>query len=125
MPVDLEEPQRVWPAVLDQLAQNGAGAGGDLRGARPVGARRGRRCEIGFPADATFNKRKAEAPEQARAAGRGAARRSPASDCSPAYVLLDGERRRRGGRAAAEAEEIDEEELLERLKSEFDAEEVS
>ena len=45
----------------------------------------------------------------------------------PAYVLLD-EARRRPSRTDAGRradEEMDEEELLERLKSEFDAEEVS
>ena len=45
------------------------------------------------------------------------------SGLRPTYVLLDGEAP--PDTPAPGSEEIDEEELLERLKSEFDAEEVS
>ena len=71
--LDLEKLKQVWPRS-STAARDGAGAGGDLRG-RPAGrVRAARVVEIGFPADATFNKRKAEAPEQAGAGGGGAAR---------------------------------------------------
>ena len=78
--------------------------------------------EVGFPADITFNKRKAEAPDKRDtvvAALGGCAGEAAAPD----YVVL------RGGTAGdagpAGAMQIDEDELVERLKSEFDAEEVS
>ena len=45
------------------------------------------------------------------------------SGCGPAYVLLDGEPAVSEEEAAVEAE-IDHEALVEKLKSEFDAEEV-
>ena len=43
----------------------------------------------------------------------------------PTYVLLDGEAPAPAAPAAAADDSLDNEELLERLKSEFDAEEVS
>ena len=106
----------------DKLRQTAPALGGDLRG-RPAGcgSTRGAGLTIGFPADHTFNKRKAEAPEkrelmadalEAVLAERAAARRTSA--------------RRRGGarRARRPRREVDHDALVEKLKSEFDAEEV-
>jgi hypothetical protein len=72
---------------------------------------------IGFPAGSTFNKRKAEAAEH-RERFTEALRAIVGEQLRPVYVLLDSE-------SGTESEEMDEEELLERIKSEFDAEEVS
>jgi hypothetical protein len=67
--------------------------------------------------DKTFNKRKAEAAEH-RERFTEALRTIVGERLRPVYVLLDGE-------SVPEPEEqLDEEELLERIKSEFDAEEV-
>jgi len=77
---------------------------------------------IGFPRDMTFNKKKADSPERrdtlaaAFAAVTGVGLR-------PTFVILEGEAP--PDTPAPGSEEIDEEELLRRLKSEFDAEEVS
>ncbi len=74
---------------------------------------------VGFPSTATFNKRKAEAVEQ-RERFAEALRSIVGGHLRPVYVLLDGE-----AHPAAAEEALDEDELLEKLKSEFDAEEVS
>jgi hypothetical protein len=85
---------------------------------------------IGFPPDQPFNKRKAESPD----------RRQELIDAfvavigepvAPTYVLLEEDEAAAPATApppdtpAPGSGEIDEDELLERLKSEFDAEEVS
>ena len=125
--LDLEKLKRVWPAVLESCARRRRRWRRLFEGARPVGVRRrGAWSRSAFPPSATFNKRKAEAPEQRERCAdgaRGGHRRDAAADLRPA-------RRRGATPAAAEAPaagamRVDEEELLERLKSEFDAEEVS
>ena len=119
--LSLEEIQRVWPAVLHKLHETAPALAGALEGARPVSFEEGV-LEVGFPPDMTFLKRNADSPEKrdtvaaAFAAVTGVGLR-------PTYVLLDGEAP--PDTPAPGSEEIDEEELLERLKSEFDAEEVS
>lgn len=118
--LSLEEIQRVWPAVLHKLAETVPALAATLEGARPVSFGEDG-LEVGFPPDMTFNKKKADSPERrdtvaaAFAAVTGVGLR-------PVYVVLDGEAP--PDTPAPGSEEIDEEELLERLKSEFDAEEV-
>jgi DNA polymerase-3 subunit gamma/tau len=121
-PLDLERMVRLWPAVLDQMRQSGSAMLSALfEEARPVGVdRESAVLRIGFPASATFNKRKAEAAEQ-RERFSEALRTVIGERLRPVYVMLDGEPAEEGGGA----EEVDEAALLERLKSEFDAEEVS
>ncbi len=80
----------------------------------------GDELRIGFPADKTFNKRKAEDPER-REVVAAAFEAMLGERFRPAYVLLDGEEAPPGSGAA---EPLDEAELVERIKSEFDAEEV-
>ncbi|HVC08155.1 MAG TPA: DNA polymerase III subunit gamma/tau [Solirubrobacterales bacterium] len=120
--VDLERIARLWPAVLDQLRQSSAPALAALfEGARPVGVdREESTLTVGFPASATFNKRKAEAPDKRELAA--AALEAVAGErLRLVYVVLDGEA---AAEAAAGEERMDEDQLVERLKSEFDAEEV-
>ncbi len=120
-PVDLERIHRLWPAVLDQLRQAGAPALAALfEGASPVGVdREEATLTVGFPTSATFNKRKAEAPEKRQQLGE-ALLAVTAERLRPLYVVLNAE----AAEAAAGEERIDEDQLLEHLKSEFDAEEV-
>jgi hypothetical protein len=77
--------------------------------------------KVGFPAEFTFNKRKAEAPEK-RDLMADAIESVLGERIKPAYVLLDGEA------APEETEasegEIDHDALMEKLKSQFDAKEV-
>ncbi len=84
--------------------------------------------EISFPAGATFNKRKAETQEQRERVAE-ALQAVTGQSLKPTYVLADEDAAPEpAAEAAAPAErdeKMDEAELLERLKSEFDAEEVS
>ena len=126
-PGDLAQVQHIWPAVLGKLAEKAPALAATFDGARPI-AFAGDDLTIGFPPDQPFNKRKAESPDR-RQALIDAFTAVTGGPVAPLYVLLE------EGEAAAAApppdtsapgsEKIDEDELLERLKSEFDAEEVS
>ena len=117
----LDEIQRVWPAVLQKLAETAPALAATFEGARPVSfGEEG--LQVGFPAEMTFNKKKADSPER-RDTVAAAFAAVTGQGLRPTYVLLDGEAP--PDTPAPGSEEIDEEELLERLKSEFDAEEVS
>jgi hypothetical protein len=74
---------------------------------------------VGFPPSAAFNKRKAEAPE-ARDRLADAVQTIVGERLRPVYVLLDAED---VADVAGEKRELSEEELIARLKDEFDAEE--
>ncbi len=119
--LSLEEIQRVWPAVLQKLGETAPALAATFDGARPVSYDESG-LQIGFPAEMTFNKKKADSPERrdtlaaAFAAVTGVGLR-------PAYVMLEGEAP--PDTPAPGSEDVDEDELLERLKSEFNAEEVS
>ncbi len=120
-PLDLEAIQRAWPAVLLKLGEKAPALVATFEGARPVGVD-GDVVEIAFPTDRTFNKRKAESPDR-RDAVTAAFEAVAGRPLKPSYVLFEGEAP--PDTPAPGSEEIDEDELLERLKSEFDAEEVS
>lgn len=119
--LSLDEIQRIWPTVLQKLSETAPALAATFDGARPVSYGEDG-LQIGFPAEMTFNKKKADSPDRrdtlaaAFAAVTGVGLR-------PTYVMLDGEAP--PDTPAPGSEEIDEEELLERLKSEFNAEEVS
>ncbi|HET7177529.1 MAG TPA: hypothetical protein VFI63_02465, partial [Solirubrobacterales bacterium] len=115
----LEKITRVWPAVLDRLRESAPALAATFEGARPV-ALEGDELRIGFPADKTFNKRKAEDPER-REVVAAAFEAVLGERFRPAYVLLDGEE---APPVSGAAEPLDEAALVERIKSEFDAEEV-
>jgi DNA polymerase-3 subunit gamma/tau len=116
----LEETQRVWPAVLDHLLKSAPALAATFEGARPVGLDE-QGLRIGFPANATFNKKKAEAPEK-RAKLVEALDSVTGQRLQLHYVLLDGGDEEAEEKTAEEG--VDHEALVERLKSEFDAEEV-
>lgn len=77
--------------------------------------------QVGFPPDMTFNKRKADSSDR-RDTVAAAFAAVTGTGLRPSYVLLEGEAP--PDTPAPGSDEIDEEQLLERLKSEFDAEEV-
>jgi len=119
----LEDVIRVWPAVLEKLAESAPALAASFDGARPVELGE-EGLVIAFPADKTFAKRKAESPERrddvAAAFGAVCGRA-----LRPTYVLAEpeeGEEELAPG--AAPGPRLGEEELVERIKSEFDAEEV-
>jgi len=120
--LDIEQIVRVWPSVLDQLLQTAPALAATFEGARPVGVdAEERSLTIGFPADHTFNKRKAEAPDK-REQMAAALETVLGEKLRPVYAVLDGEDAGSDGDAAEEP--VDHAALVEKIKSEFDAEEV-
>jgi DNA polymerase-3 subunit gamma/tau len=119
--IDLERVAGLWPAVLDQVRQSGSELlSAVFAAARPLAVDAERAVlEVGFPPSAAFNKRKAEA-EGNREQLAEAVRAIVGESLRPVYVLIDGDdaEAANGGEPA-----ISEEELVERIKAEFDAEE--
>jgi DNA polymerase-3 subunit gamma/tau len=127
--IDLDQLKHLWPSILDQLSKTAPALAAFFEEARPVGFDTAENVvEISFPANATFNKRKAETPENRERVAESLATVTGQA-LKPTYVLLDVESEElapaEAPAPAAKDEGLDEEELLERLKSEFDAEEVS
>ncbi|MCO5314916.1 MAG: DNA polymerase III subunit gamma/tau [Solirubrobacterales bacterium] len=119
-PFDLERLIRIWPAVLDALGASAPGpVASYFEGTRPVSAGDGR-IEVGFPAEAAFNRRNADKPERRQKLVE-AVRAVVGADAKLTFITLD------GGSAsppAAVEDRLTEEELVARVKSEFNAEEV-
>jgi hypothetical protein len=118
--LSFEEITRIWPAVIEKLRETSPALAATFDGARPVGIDE-EGLEIGFPAELTFNKRKAEAKDK-REQMTEALVAVTGTQLSPRYVLLDGEEH--PAPAEAGGEDVDHETLVEKLKSEFNAEEV-
>jgi DNA polymerase-3 subunit gamma/tau len=115
--------ERFWPAVLQKLSETAPALAATFEGARPTSFD-GAGLQIGFPAEMTFNKKKADSPERrdtlaaAFAAVTGVGLR-------PTFVVLSEEDAPAPSDTPAPgSDEIDEDEVLERFKSEFNAEEV-
>jgi DNA polymerase-3 subunit gamma/tau len=125
---NLDQVKRIWPTVLDKLAEKAPALAATFDGAGPI-AFEGDDLTIGFPADQPFNKRKAESPDR-RQALVDAFTEVTGGPVAPLYVLLEEDAPAPTPAAppdtpAPGSAGIDEDELLQRLKSEFDAEEVS
>jgi hypothetical protein len=110
----------MWPAVIHKLGETSPALAATFEGARPISLD-DEGLKVGFPAEFTFNKRKAEAPEK-RELMADAIESVLGERIKPAYVLLDGEAA--AEEESASADEIDHDALVEKLKSEFDAKEV-
>jgi DNA polymerase III subunit gamma/tau len=124
---DLAQVTRIWPLVLDKLAEKSPALSATFDGARPV-ACDDDGLEIGFPPDQPFNKRKAESPDR-RQELIAAFEAVIGEGVAPRYVMLE-ESEVAAAPPPTEAPEpgsegIDKTELLNELKSEFDAKEVS
>jgi DNA polymerase-3 subunit gamma/tau len=122
--LSLDQLVRIWPAVLDRLRQSKNPAlAAAFEGARPVSIDPAEATvTIGFPANSTFNKRKAEGPEK-REQLAAALEAVAAERLTPIYEMLDDETA--SDEHSATKEQVDTDALVERIKSEFDAEEVS
>jgi DNA polymerase-3 subunit gamma/tau len=118
-PLSLEEIQRTWPAVLEKLRETSPALAATFDGARPVSLDE-EGLQVAFPAELTFNKKKAETPEK-RELMADAIEAVLGERIKPSYVLLDGPAEPEEAPAGGE---IDHDALVEKLKSEFDAEEV-
>ncbi|HEY1854150.1 MAG TPA: DNA polymerase III subunit gamma/tau [Solirubrobacterales bacterium] len=119
--LDLGELTRVWPGVLDELAKTAPALAATFEGARPVRVDGGV-PEIGFPVENSFNKKKAESPERREAVAVAFAA-VVGRPLKPTYVTLE-EGEPPPDVPAPGSEEIDEDAILEKVKSEFGAEEV-
>ena len=119
--IELERVTELWPAVLDRMRDSGSELLSTvLSAARPVAVDAGRRLlEVGFPPSAAFNKRKAEAQE-ARDQLADAVKAIVGERLRPVYVLLDGDE---GVEEGGGDRGLTEDELIELVRSEFDAEE--
>jgi hypothetical protein len=121
--LDLDQVVRVWPAVLDQLMQTAPALAATFEGARPVAFDAAEQAvTVGFPADHTFNKRKAEAPDKREQLAE-ALETVLGQKVRPAYDVFDGDAQPSEA-DAVENRGVDHEALVEKIKSEFDAEEV-
>ena len=88
--LDLEKLAALWPAVVEQVRESGSGLLSQiLTAARPVAVNVEEAVlDVGFPASAAFNKRKAEAAE-ARDKLADAVKTIVGERLRPVYVLLD------------------------------------
>ncbi len=121
-PIDLTYIQGFWPAVIEKLRETSPALAATFEGARPVDVDEAERIvTVGFPAENTFNKRKAEAPEK-REQMEAALESVVSEKLRPVYVVLDSETP--APEDAPSSEDIDHDALVEKLKSEFDAKEV-
>jgi DNA polymerase-3 subunit gamma/tau len=117
-PFDLPRLEQVWPAVLDSLAASDGMIASYFDGTAPVGLD-GSKLTVGFPAEAAFNRRNADRSECRQ-------------NLIAALTTVTGDRFQieygslEGGQQATdpEAEVMDEEDFVARVKSEFNAEEV-
>jgi DNA polymerase-3 subunit gamma/tau len=111
--IELERLQAVWPAVAEAVTEENGMLGAALGAARPVTVEADR-VTVAFPTDAAFVKKKAEANrELVQHALRGLTGQS----LTVAYEL-------REDAAPGGPVLLGEEELIERLRAEFAAEEV-
>jgi DNA polymerase III subunit gamma/tau len=117
--IDLERITGLWPAVVDQVRESGSELLSTVyAAARPLAVDAERAViKVGFPPSAAFNKRKAEAQAN-RERFAEAVRTIVGQRLRPVYVLLDGEE---AGEENGDPG-LSEDELIERIRSEFDAE---
>jgi DNA polymerase III subunit gamma/tau len=111
--VELEQLQAIWPAVAQAVTEENGMLGAALGAGRPV-AIEADRLTVAFPPDAAFVKKKAEAN---RELVQRAVRGLTGHTLAVAYEL-------REDALPAGPELLGEEELIERLRAEFAAEEV-
>jgi DNA polymerase-3 subunit gamma/tau len=111
--LELDRVLALWPAVGETVAEENGMLGAALGAARPVSVE-GDRLTVAFPADAAFVKKKAEAN---RELVQDALRGLTGAGLTVAYELRD-------GGPGSEPVTLDEADLIERLRSEFAAEEV-
>jgi DNA polymerase III subunit gamma/tau len=117
--LDLEKLVGLWPAVMDQVREQGSELlSHALSVARPIAVDVDQAVvQVGFPMSAGFNKRKAEAGD-ARTKVADAVNTIVGQRLRPVYVLIEGEEA-----AGPESGELSPDELFEQFKDAFDGEE--
>jgi hypothetical protein len=113
----------VWPAVVDHVRQSGSEMLSTLfEGARPIAVDSERSIvRVGFPSSAKFNKRKAEAQANVERITE-SVKAIVGERFRPVYELVEGEDE--PTEPAAGEKELAEEEIIELIKTKFDASEV-
>ena len=119
--IELERVVQLWPAVVGHLRESGEEMLSTLfEGARPLGIIEERSTlRIGFPASAKFNKRKAEAPANVERMTE-TIHAITGVRLRPAYELTEEE----SGEVGEEPTEISDDDLIEMIKTNFDAREI-
>jgi len=120
----LEKVMSLWPAVVDHVRESGSEMLSTLfEGARPLAVDAEKAVlKVGFPASATFNKRKAEAKANVERFAD-SFRAIVGERLRPVYELLDSDPEpKANGNGGGE---IADEELIELIKTKFDASEIT
>ena len=111
--IELEQVRALWPAVAETVGEENGMLGAAIGAALPT-AVEGERLTVAFPADAAFVKKKAEANRELVAA---AVRGLTGHSLALAFELSE-------DAVAAGPATLDHDQLIERLRQEFGAEEV-
>jgi hypothetical protein len=121
--VDIKRMVEVWPAVVDHVRQSGSEMLSTLfEGARPIAVDSERSIvRVGFPSSAKFNKRKAEAQANVERI-TDSVKAIVGERLRPVYELVEGEDE--PTEPAAGEKELAEEEIIDLIKTKFDASEV-
>ncbi len=121
--VDLAHVGQVWPAVMDAMRSTASGPTASyFEGTRPV-ALEGGRLTVGFPPGAQFNRRNAEKPER-RSHLEAALVSVIGEDLALNFSDLGADAETGTAAQPPAPEPVDEEAMVERVISEFNAEEV-
>ncbi len=117
--IDIERVADLWPSVVEQVRQSGSILLSSIfEGAKPMEVDAAQsELKIGFPASMAFNKRKAESQLNTDRFAD-ALRTVVGERLRPVFVLLE------GGDDRAANEQLSEDEVFERLKDSFEAEEI-
>jgi len=121
--VSLERILDLWPGILDQMRQSGAGMLSAVVGvARPTAVdTEAGTLTISFPPGSAFNRRKAEDKEN-RAIVAEAIGAVVGASLRPLFAMLETEAEPAAAAEPPAADPADENELVEQFISEFDAE---
>jgi DNA polymerase-3 subunit gamma/tau len=124
--IDVERVTQLWPAVVEHVRDSGSEMLSTLfDGARPLAVETERSVlRIGFPSSAKFNKRKAEAAANVERITE-SVKAVIGERLRPVYELIEGEEEEAAAPSPANgATAMPEEEIIELLKTKFDAREV-
>jgi DNA polymerase-3 subunit gamma/tau len=123
--VDIDRIVELWPAVIEHVRQSGSAMLSSLfEGARPLEVDQERAVlRIGFPASAKFNKKKAEAPANVDRITE-ALKAIAGEPLKPAYELIESDGQEESPPSEALSAALGEEEMIELIKTKFDASEV-
>ena len=122
--IDLERVSQLWPAVVDHVRTSGSEMLSTLfEGARPLAIDAAKATiKVGFPSSAKFNKRKAETQANVERIADAVAA-IVGERLRPVYELMESDEGFAAAGAPA-APELGEEEIIDLIKTKFDASEV-